>query len=298
MSIKADRSSTPSRPVVENEVPPDEDDSLTAWLLRRGLDINRPDDELELAVPEAGPIRASWAGMCARRISYELLEPDKKTPLTLATRYRFALGTFIHELLQSGIDKSMANEVNVDLNVIGVPGSAHADMVDDDSVTELKSINGFGFKQHATRDRGPAKGPRLSAVLQGGMSALALGKPRLRIVYLAMENLSNSAVGRYAYNRASEIAQCGVQWTFDVEELRPAIEREAKRLARIAELAAEGEVAPRQIVDEETPRGATITDPKTGAWQLLDKDRNMVQVGGTWQCGYCDFQEHCMGDPR
>lgn len=301
MPIKADRSTLPSTPDPSDGVAPDADDRFIREALTKYLDVAEPlDDELELAIPEAGPVRGSQAGQCARRISYDL-DPDvEAAPFDMSSRWNFAMGTFIHDQVQAyGGGQA---EVKVDLNPIGVKGSAHLDqLLDEDGRTvavEIKSINGTGFKQAATRDRGPATGPKIAHLLQGGLAALALGADDLRLAYVAKENAAPWHVARHGYNPESPVAGFAAQWTLEVESLRPRLEREAKRLAKIVDLHEKGEWAPRSIVDEDVPASALIVNPERGDWTVTDGDGQVLSAGKTWQCDYCSYQERCAADLR
>lgn len=36
-------------------------------------------------------------------------------------------------------------------------------------------------------------------------------------------------------------------------------------------------------------------DPATGEWQRLNVEGEIVEVGSTWECGYCSYQTLCSG---
>lgn len=308
MPINVDLSGLPTGPDPDGAWPPDRDDTWGREMVRAWLDTVDPDVPFGVALPEAGPMRASQAAMCARAISYSI-DPDLEVPPTpLKDRWRYYMGTLVHEHLLghwASADTTVALEVPVDLNPIGVPGSAHADAViygpDREvlAVVEAKTVNGTGFKQMATGDRGPATGPRLSYQLQAGLIGLALGAPEVRILVLSFENAADWHVARYGTPRDNpEAAPFLAQWTIPTETLRPQVEREAKRLARIAELAAAGERAPRALVDDDIPPQARVVDPSSGAWELHDQAGNLVAAGEAWQCRYCEWQDLCAKDPQ
>lgn len=305
MPINADLSGLRSSSSSDEGFPPDRDDTYAREMVRAWLDHFDPDDELELAIPEAGPIRASQAGMCARAISYDIDPTLPKPPTPLADRWRFAIGKIVHQQVlghHAETNESATAELNVDLNPIGVPGSAHADLVEQVDgryvlTVEGKSVNGTGFKTMATRDRGAPTGPRLSYVLQGGLVGLALDVDEVRVIVWSLENAAPWHVKRHGTPRDNpEAAAFLAQWTITLDEVRPLVEREAKRLAKIAELHARGELAPRAVVDEDVPAQARITDPSTGGWELVDQNGVLVAAGETWQCGYCRWQEQCVKD--
>jgi hypothetical protein len=90
-------------------------------------------NESGLAIPEAGPFRASMAGKrCDRQLYYALIDADETEPNTVSSFWSFWNGTKIHDALQDtmrSLGDGWIPEINVDLNAIGIPGSGHADLV-------------------------------------------------------------------------------------------------------------------------------------------------------------------------
>jgi hypothetical protein len=90
-------------------------------------------NESGLAIPEAGPFRASMASKrCDRQLYYALIEADETEPNTVSSFWSFWNGTKIHDALQDtmrSLGDGWIPEINVDLNSIGIPGSGHADLV-------------------------------------------------------------------------------------------------------------------------------------------------------------------------
>lgn len=91
----------------------------------------QPDFDLALAIPDAGPYRASYAGKrCDRELWYALNQVDQSNPPGIATQWSFFMGHAVHDAFQTALRKMRPNlrvEVAVDLNGIGIAGSAHAD---------------------------------------------------------------------------------------------------------------------------------------------------------------------------
>lgn len=263
--------------------------------------------------------RASWAGMCARAVAYNVAEAEPTAPNGIAEYWRFGLGQLVHEGLDEPIRRAFPGarfEVPVDLRPIGIDGAATADyveLIDPDGevvagnvkvVGEWKSINGFGFKVHATSFKGPPEGPRFSAKVQGALSAMALDAELLVIGYLSLENVGPDLV-KYAGD--DPVARFAAEWHYTRDQYRPVAEREVKRVARILDLVtvngeAKDEEAlllgaatvPRSI--PELPAGNRITDPARKLWVVADQENKIRLSGSTWHCDYCDHRPRCVED--
>lgn len=260
------------------------------------------DDNLPVAIPEAGPLRASWAGMCSRQIWYRLAGTEESNPNDMSSYWRMWLGTAIHDFIQAVTKESFPQaliEEPVNLNQLGMNGSSHVDMIqfDDDGVAEvieIKSINGFGFKKAATRFSGPPEGPRTNAILQAALSAAALSTSRevsgCRLVYLSLEPVSPNL----AYYTDNDLARFTAEWELDIETCIRIGELEAARMQQVLDAYnLDSDVPPvGYIVLDTLPELfsiAKIVNPSTGATVTADG------VGGkTWQCAYCNFQDTCI----
>lgn len=265
-------------------------------------------DTLELAIPEAGPYRASYAGKrCDRQLYYALMGLPETNPSDLADAWRFELGHRVHDMAQEMVERCWPdgeNEVNVDLNAIGIPGSAHVDTVitheGHKTVVEIKSATGFSFKMATTTFSGPPEGPKFSAILQGAMAAKALGAERLVIVNFALENLSKS----WAYGE-DPVTRFAGEWHFLVSDLEEAIAFEVARIEDILKMVALEEVPepyvhdPGEVAQGKLAPGARITDPTKGLWIVEDDEpnaqgiREIVDTGKYWLCGYCEQRDRC-----
>lgn len=215
-----------------------------------------------------------------------------------------SLGTLVHSGLEDAIKSSFPNaefEVAVDLQPIGVSGSAHADIVTYldqttrkvDAVVEVKTVNGFGFKSMATDFKGPAQGPRSGHVLQAALSALALDADRVIIAYLSMENLSPN-LARYTQ---SDIGRFAAEWHFTRDEYETIAKREIARIQRVTGWLGVPElIAPTSVHDDEVPTGAYIQDPSRGMWVNTDSAGAITDTGKVWFCDYCDWRDRCVTD--
>ena len=256
------------------------------------------------AIPEL-PYRASLAGSrCDRQTYYRMAHTEESNPNTVADVWRMNIGSMIHEALGdtlANLGPQWKQEVNVDLRTIGIPGSAHADLVRHDDngtpnlVAELKSINGFGFKDTATNFKGPAKGPKFGHILQGLLAASALGVDKLVVAYLSLENLSPAMAAQYS---DSDHGRFAAEWQYRVSALEPTLTHERGRILRLVN-AVETETLPARTLDDpEYPAGATVVDwPKSrkARWHLQSGDR-IVQAGETWMCDYCTHRDICIAD--
>lgn len=246
--------------------------------------------------------RASWAAKrCDRALAYALTDVAGEPP-SLADHWRFGLGTMVHEYLQDvfvGLFPQTKVEVPVDLQPLGLDGSATVDMViyadngDVDTVVEIKTINGFGFKKSATAFKGPAEGPRFSAVVQGSLAAAALGAQRLIIAYLSLENLSPSIA--LSYGDGSTVGQFAAEWHYDRDEFLPIASAEVDRINKVFSLVEADVLPPRELHDPEYPEGVVVTIPEKGLFTLSQGDQ-VLHSGRTWMCDYCNHRATCISD--
>ena len=152
---------------------------------------------------------------------------------------------------------------------------------------EIKSINGFSYKQCASTQNGPPEGPRSGAIIQGCLSAAALGLDTAIIVNLSLE-LANA---RWVRN---ELERFAAEW--HIGNAKAVAEQEAKRVRRIIALAAQDTLPARELHDQPNlPSGAVVTRPANGHWEVRDGDA-VLQVGSTWHCDYCSMRAKCVAD--
>jgi hypothetical protein len=261
-------------------------------------------EEHPVDLPMAGPsarIRHSWAGMCARRIGYSMLEVEPSNPLQLSDHWRFGLGHAVHDAWQKALCVALPGyEIEVKVFLEDGLLAGHCDAVGpapkkpEDLVTlELKTINGYGFKK-AVGARGPADGPRLSAKLQGALNAKAAGSEWLVIVYTSLENLSVREAKKGGFD---DIGRFCAEWRYPREVWEPWADAEQERLLNIIGTVDAGLLPERRIPDPEIPEDALIVDPSSGLWQVIDPLTGGVADGGSfWGCSYCPFQDSCVRD--
>lgn len=266
------------------------------------------EDPLEMAVP-GRRWRASWANnRCDRQLGYHMAASEVSEPLQLVDHYRFNLGHQMHEQFQGAAVVTLTEQgwtVSVEQKIDLMPdvdGAAHCDLIvardeptSEVGVIEIKTINGFGFKNQACTFRGKApKGPRMDHVIQAAVPAWRLNADWLRIIYLSMECMSPDLA---AWTGTSGIGRFCAEWTLTSEQFTPIAEREAQRVALMTQLVDMGRLPDRQLWDNELPAGRPIvTDPKTGTGLVYNLDGTVLDTFKTWRCAYCPFQQRCIDD--
>jgi CRISPR/Cas system-associated exonuclease Cas4 (RecB family) len=319
MNIKRDLSSLPTVDPKPEErqlgVPPTRQPTIGPKLAQAWFEARTHDDDLPRAVPEAGPFRGSDAGKCNRQLWYRLQGTEKTEPTTIADHWRMDLGTMVHEALQdviASITPGALNELKLDLNGIGIPGSMHVDILNPvDTVldekgqeyrvyeaVEIKTVNGFGYKMMATtyRKAGP-EGPRESHAMQAALGAAAAEAEGYkvkgaRIVYLSMELVGPELAENIGLG--GEEARFTAEWFIPIDECRQIAAREAQRLQSVLEMHETNEpwvmgFIPTSAFEVKTLQ---VVNPKTGAGVFTHD-----QSGGkTWMCNYCSYQSQCIRD--
>jgi hypothetical protein len=159
-----------------------------------------PDD----APPFVGgaPLRASWAGDCARKIAYHLRGEPVTDELSAASQIAFAVGSAVHELVQDALLElhplgvaeaegclvvsdevtAIAPALAADFEETPVIG-CHADFLYGQwsygpTVVEIKTMQTFPF------ERAKEEGPQEHHVLQAGLNGLAQGAEQIELVYI------------------------------------------------------------------------------------------------------------------
>lgn len=258
-------------------------------------------EDLDLAIPDAGPYRASFANVqCDRALWWEMKKFPQSDPPTIADTWRFGLGHRVHEMLQMVavdlfVDRDdcefIGSEINVDLRPIGLPGSAHLDLgivyQGKKTAIEIKSLGGYAFKRAVSTWQGPPEGPKHPHVVQGAVAGAAWGAEQLVIAYLSLENL-----GKWMAVR-SEADRFAAEWHYTIESLQPLIDHE---VARVAEVLDHDTVPDPVLRTIETPEGAVVNAPNAGPdgmWVVHDQAGVVVDSGKTWMCGYCSHRQSC-----
>lgn len=251
----------------------------------------------EFAVPGT-LIRHSWAAKCSRAIAYSMQEVEGDA-LDLPAHYTFGIGRALHELWQEAITEAYADvegysvEHEVAVHLPACSSSGHIDTVvsgpDEKVAVELKTINGTGYQFAIGMGRGPAQGPRWSAVVQGSVNAYGIDADRLVLPYLPLESISK---GKALKANVDELLRCGAEWVLEPEEFRPIAEREIERWQWLTELhKRDQDLPPRWLPDPSLPPRSVVVDPTRGT--TLNPEG---EGGKTWMCDYCDYQRKCVQD--
>lgn len=163
-------------------------------------------------------------------------------------------------------------------------------------VVEVKTVGGYSFKMKATNFQSPAEGPSYGHILQGALAAHALGCERLSVAYFSMELLSPGMAQSFADD---ELARFTAEWHYSIERMKPIIEAEHARIARLLRMAEAGVLPARELHDQDYPTGATVTIPQDNSkspYRVLDGQGNVTAGGQYWGCGYCRFRDRCIAD--
>lgn len=283
-------------------LPPDRPAEITPALIRHWASIDDADRTREFAHPDAR-IRHSWSGKCSRALGYLLTGTEESDPLTEPDYYRFAIGKMGHDFWQGLVVDVLSEQgwtdIKPEAKVYG-PGhisAGHADLLAISpegrrTVVELKTINGFGFKN--ILGLGPDQvGPRSGDLLQAAMNALAAEADDVRMIYLAMELISPGVARKAGLDDFSRFC---AEWTITRETWEPLAIEERGRWETVLATVDAGLLPPRQIPDPRIPAGALIADPATGRWDLTNDSGFVVDSGRTWHCDYCSFRHQCQSD--
>lgn len=255
--------------------------------------------------PEGTRWRGSQAASCARQVAYATAGSEETNPPGLADKWRMGLGSTVHEIMAPAMERWAGKDSSLKIieeweTPLGEHGYGHADMLIETAegqriLFELKTINGFGYKQSVEN----GQGPRWSAILQGSMYAHAAEADLLVIGYLAMELISP---GRAAAKGIDEVGRFASEWHYTKDQFTPWAEAEIARLEGITSAVHDDGVPAHEIprrfshYDPDIPFGAEITAPSNGKWMLRNEENAVIDSGTAWQCRYCRFQDLCVKD--
>lgn len=137
-------------PIVVNEI-------AEAWHRQY---LSSGDDDYAPAIA-GSRYRASWAGQrCDRQTFYAMTGEPRTVPLSMSSAWRMKLGNLVHDELDEvmhALGNGWRSEIVVDLAPLGVPGSAHADLVrfvcvrcdDPIAMIEIVDSDSTGWQQWA-----------------------------------------------------------------------------------------------------------------------------------------------------
>ncbi len=261
---------------------------------------------LPMAV-EGASFRASWGGMCLRRIQYERAHADVSNLPSKADAYRFYLGHDMHDRIQAiarkvftdvAIEKALKWEISTDIY-----GATHIDMVLRDAEhknhlhpVEMKTTGGYQFKRMATSFQGPPEGPKFSALRQLALEAQALVEAghkvaRGSIIYLAQELVNPKLAADVCDD--PELGKFTAQWDIGIDDLRQRWERQNHEFQLVLAAEEEGNLIPRLIPEFGNGRNTFVVDPIRRVADTIDTDDHIVDTHDAWMCDYCPFQILC-----
>lgn len=307
MAVKKDQSGLKKAPLSGGWMP-DAEPEFAPVLARAWAEQFVSDEELEMAIPGLS-WRGSWASArCDRQLWYRMAHVEESNPVTLADEWRFWLGKVVHEHFQKEAIRKLGEHWAIEVEKVvdlrpAIDGSARMDLLalqlggERRVGLELKTINGYGFKQHACTFRGkPPEGPRHDHVVQSAVAARALDLDEIKIVYLSLENVGAELA---TFIDADEVGRFAAEWTLTRAEYEPIADREARRIALVQSMVRSDLLVDRMIHDPELPQNGRpiVTDPAKGVGLVMGLDGSTQGTFKTWRCHYCPFQEACTKDP-
>lgn len=264
-------------------------------------------DEIAEASRKAGPkphaadtrFRYSDCGSCARKMSYVALGIEPSDPFDLGSLWVMWIGTMIHEHLQAALEKKFPGAKSEVVSVTpACDSSGSADEVAEGEVItsvvvewqggktlyELKTMGGYAFKKSIGLSNtkggtlGDPDGPRMSAILQGAVNALANDCETLIVGEIALESVSKGIAYRTGMRDRDRFI---AEWQFPRAYWEPLARREiARQAAILARLDSEELLGERVIVDD------------NGEELKINPDASRPH----WSCSYCSHQQRCLDD--
>ncbi len=309
MPIKNDHSNLPKQ-VDGDSIHPDENPRFVTALADAWHAQYLADGKDKRAMSGDTPFRGSDAGACSFDLALRLLTRagmgEESNPPSVADTWRMGLGTMVHSLMEDYLPKAfpgatcevvgmtVENEVSFHADVLiqkEIPASGLQEEYTWRTLFELKTINGFGFKNATVGFKGKVEGPRENAVLQAGLAAESFDCDEVVIGYLSLECISVAEAKR---RQLDDVQRFAAEWTFTREQYLPMVQAERARMRWIKALVDQGHMPDRTVPT--IPEGAVITDPRSGAWSITDPDNplTILDIGTTWMCGYCRNQDSCI----
>ena len=272
---------------------------MAEYWMQRYLDSGRDDKPFAI---DGTVVRGSWAGKCARQISYRMLGIEVTNPPDIAAFWRMEMGTITHDYWQAVGENMWGDDFQVEVvaTFMDEKGSLHSDALFKHPdfgmiLVELKTVGGFKLKASLGLVKsadGP--GPSPDHFLQGALGAKAHGADKLMIIYIGQENINKGWAADKELHPAEKFS---AEWMYTKEQWFPYGEKEENRLRAISELAKDSTLAPRHIPIL-MPTGGRITNIKQSSWELKHGEE-VTQVGAVWHgnyCLYCPFMERCEAD--
>lgn len=217
--------------------------------------------------------RVSSAGKCARAIGLSISGLEASDPIAPETLMNFAIGDFVHDMVQSAIVSKWPDAQLETVGTIGDFLEGHSDVLycAEDGlrvVLEIKSIADFGFKlatgarlksngQWNKKDQ-EAEGPKREHLLQAAIYAVMHEAKYVAIVYVR--------------KTAAKDEPITWEWRYPLADIYDAAQDEIERLKEIVCHVKDSLMPDREFEGE-------IIDPLTVK---------------RWPCGYCDYKSACI----
>jgi hypothetical protein len=248
-------------------------------------------DAIRAANEEAGKrpkafdtmFRHSDAAKCGRQMALSHLEVPETEPMDDAGHWVTTLGTWIHEKWQEALllaDPKAQIEVQLRHGDL-TSGHADAVMTTQEGVKilmELKTVGSFAFDKatglmRKNWARKEPEGPRMSAIVQGSLNALACGADVLVIGLIGLEAMSKGYAEKVG---ASELDRFIAEWHYTRAEYEPLALMELDRLAEIKTWIDAGDLPPRWGLNDK------------GYLETYEPERSQ------FPCSYCSYRSLCI----
>lgn len=262
---------------------------LTDSLIREWVEAERERGKKPTAADTR--FRYSGAGDCARYLAFAALDESTESTMDAGGVWVTGLGTRIHEWVQEAMARRFPNakfEVPTNLGLT----SGHCDAVipasdmeaafpgwdGGDVLYELKTMGTTKFDKQVGLKRRYRKienpdGPAITAIIQGGLNAMANKCESVIIGSVALECVSQGVAGAIGL---TDFERFIAEWVIPREVWEPAAKAELNRIDRIDTLLQGGLLPDRERV-------ATLD----GALEPIKFERD-------WKCnGYCEYADQC-----
>lgn len=226
------------------------------------------------------PFRYSAAGSCGRQLAYSMLGYEGE-PFDAGGTLVTGLGTYLHEQIQIAILKRYPDAQFEIPTKIG-PISGHCDgvvTIDGERILlEFKTVNGTAYKKAtgaSYKGLVNPSGPRMSAILQSAINAMANDCDTIVIGEVGMEAISKGMAEKIGLPDVMRVIS---EWVIPKEVWEPLAYRELARLEIIADTVSGGNLPYRIAVGDD------------------GEEMSLTPGGRDWQCQYCPHWERCETD--
>lgn len=260
--------------------------------------LERAEEAGEKAQAADTPFRFSGALDCSRKLALRAAGFKPTDPMDAPGLVVTERGTLMHELVQEAIGKRFPGaefELKSQVDIVDVDSgeqvgltSGHCDALipwnGKRYIWELKNVGNFAYTKATGIPKGYGsmtnpEGPRLSAVVQGALNALAHEADEVVVAYIATEAISVQRAEKLGIGVFDRIMS---EWLIPEDVWRPLARAEIKRLRGIRE----------SLKVHEIPVAVAIDDK--GDNEELSPHSSKIP----WQCAYCSHRSLCVQLPR